>query len=402
VPIVSAVVETATTGLRGYVVVDSLVGGRAMGGTRMTPTVSPRELAGLARQMTLKLALAGLPIGGAKAGIVAAHTTGSQREAQVRSFGRAVAPLLHGGIYLGTDQGVTYSDRAAMFDAAGYRIESTDPGRRLPCTWADLWDRCAGVTGHGVAEAAMVAVEQLGLATGRPPRVAIQGFGTVGRGTAKRLAAAGYRIVGVADHLGTLSAPGGLPLDTILAATDKAGTIDRSLVPRDVLRSSAPDAWLDVDADVLVLAAVGHAVRADNVARVRAAVVVEGANEPCTDEAIAALAVLGVPVVPGIVANCGGAMVTGLVLTGGVPATDEAAILCAWLHDRVATHVRGVLLDLFEVSRGDGRSLPDLAVHMAEERAIAATAGPGATPTTEPAEPATLTSLSTVPTTPSI
>lgn len=399
VPIMSAVVETASTGLRGYVVVDSLVGGRAMGGTRMTPTVSPRELAGLARQMTLKLALAGLPIGGAKAGIVATHATGAQRDAQVRSFGRAVAPFLHGGIYLGTDQGTSYADRAAMFDAAGFSFEATDRGRGLPCSWSDLWARCAGVTGHGVAEATAVTVEQLDIAAGRPPRVVIQGFGTVGRGTARRLTELGFRVVGVADHLGTLAARGGLPLSTLLAATDTAGTIDRALVPRDVERSSAPDAWLDIDTDVLVLAATGHAVRLDNVDRVRASAVVEGANEPCTDEAIEALTARLVPVVPGIVANCGGAMVTGLVLTGGVPVLDDPAALCGLLHDRVAHHVRSVLLDLL-TGAGAGRlPLPAMAVRMAEELAGAAGGSPSDPGLTEPAP---LTPLSTVPTTPSI
>lgn len=388
--LLSATLETATSGLRAYVVVDSLVGGRAMGGTRMTATVSPAELGRLARQMTLKLALAELPIGGAKAGIVSALPPGPERDAQLQSFGTASAPLLHGGVYLGTDQGVSYRDRAMFFDAAGYDVCL---GRRLPCTWAELWDRCCDITGHGVAEATAVAANQVGF-PGRRPRVVIQGFGTVGRGTAKRLSQLGFCVVGVADHQGTVVAPAGLPLPELLAATDVAGTIDRSALPADVGVSSVPEAWLDVDTDVLVLAATGGAVRADNVGRVTARLVVEGANEPCTDEAITALGERGVPVVPGIVANCGGAMVTGLVLTGGAPAAGDPDTLARWLYDRIATHVRSVLVEVFDRARLEGCTVPDAAIRTGDELALAAAArsfraapAPAPATTTSPTPP---------------
>jgi len=375
VPLILADLEVPATGLRGFTVIDSLVAGRAMGGTRMTATVSPAELGRLARQMTLKLALAGLSIGGAKAGIVSDLPPGRQRDARLRSFGQVVAPLLHGGVYLGTDVGVSYRDRAVIFDAAGYDVAAAGLDRPLPCSWATLWDSCADITGHGVAEATRAAVEQMGIAD-RRLRVTIQGFGTVGRGAAKRLAQLDFLVVGVADRLGTVSAATGLPLPELLAATDPSGAIDRQLLPSWVDASSAPEAWLDVDSDVLVLAATGGAVRADNVHRVSARVLVEGANGPCTDDAILALFGAGVPVVPGIVANCGGAMVTGLVLTGEVPTAGDTATLVRELYDRVGTQVRTRLAEVFH-GAGSARSpLPVVAIRMGEELARASTMAP--------------------------
>lgn len=366
-PLIVADLEVLTTGMRGFAVVDSLVAGRAMGGTRMTATVSPAELAGLARQMTLKLALAGLPIGGAKAGIVSAVPPGPRRDARLRSFGQVAAPLLHGGVYLGTDEGITYRDRKMIFDAAGYDV-ADGLSRPLPCSWATLWDGCADITGHGVAEAALTAVKRMDN-LGEPLRVVVQGFGAVGRAAAQRLAELGFRVVGVADRLGTVSSAGALPLAELLVATDAAGTIIRELLPPSVQASSAPEAWLDLDADVLVLAATSAALRADNVHRVSARLVVEGANGPCTDEAILALFADDVPVVPGIVANCGGAMVTGLMLTGRAPVTGDAAALVDELHERVATQVRTRLVEVFDWAESAGSPLPAVAVHLGEELA---------------------------------
>src|SRR5512146_718446 len=108
--------------LEAYVVVDSLVNGRAMGGTRMTSTVDVDEVADLAHNMTLKLALADLAIGGAKAGIRCGLPAGPQRDRYLERFGHAIAPLLHGGIYLGVDQGVSFRDRDTFLGAAHFEV----------------------------------------------------------------------------------------------------------------------------------------------------------------------------------------------------------------------------------------------------------------------------------------
>ncbi|MGW7791327.1 Glu/Leu/Phe/Val dehydrogenase dimerization domain-containing protein, partial [Streptomyces tricolor] len=179
--------------IKSWVVIDTLVDGLAMGGVRMTPGVTQEEVAGLARDMTHKFTLAGLRIGGAKGGIV---SDGSNREETFRTFGRTVKPLLHGGIHLGIDMGVTPADRAVFFDEAGY-----DPRYRLgapdmPIDWRTYYEPLIDVTGHGVGVAAVTALE----ASGRtePARVVVQGFGAVGRAVARFLEDRGHTLVGVA------------------------------------------------------------------------------------------------------------------------------------------------------------------------------------------------------------
>lgn len=345
-------------GLRAYVLVDSSVAGRAMGGIRMMPHVTASDVAGLARQMSLKLALARLPVGGAKAGIQCGLPRGPQRDRVLRSFGRQISSLLTSGVYLGTDQGVTYGDRAIVFESAGYDDSMISPHRRLPSSWRELWEHLEGITGHGVAEAAYLAAHHFGLWRAGI-RVAVQGFGVVGRGTVRGLARYGAMLVAVADEFGSVVASGGLPVDVLLAATDRTGTIDRRLLPGTVLTSTTRDAWLDVDADILVLAAGGGALHADNVNRVGARLVVEGANSPCTRVAIDTLAARGIPVVPGIVANSGSASVTALVLSGMLPDNSDVESVRSlkdYFFDHVGAQIRGTLLNV--IAHADIDRLP--------------------------------------------
>jgi glutamate dehydrogenase (NAD(P)+) len=354
-PLLCTSVATPSDALDGWVVVDSLVDGMAMGGTRMTGSVTEAEVCALARAMTVKLGLVGLPIGGAKAGIVAVP---GHRERALRSFGRAVAPLLHGGIYLGCDQGTTHADRDLFFAEAGYDLAANPRASELPTDWASFWHPLVDITGFGVSAGTLTALEYGGANT--PRRIAIQGFGTVGRAVAKTLEARGHRVVAVADVAGTVHDPAGLPVRDLLAITDTAGTIDRAKLPPCVTATAEPEAWLDVDADVLVLAAGGDAVRADNVHRVRASLVVEGGNLCCTPQAKERMRATGTIVLPDVVANVGGAAVTGCVLTGALPKMPHKETV-AWLFDWVDQRVRRNSRDVLEIARGGtGDPVPEL------------------------------------------
>lgn len=314
-----------------WVVVDSMVDGMAMGGTRMTRDVTEVEVAGLARAMTVKLALAGLPIGGAKAGI-RPHGQVADRDRVLHAFGSAVAPLLHGGIYLGCDQGTTHADRDLFLAAAGYDVRNRAGAARLQVDWRELWHDLTDITGYGVGIATLTALT----AAGRegPQRVAVQGFGTVGRAAAAFLAEHGHSVVAVADIEGTIEDPAGLPIPALLAATDAAGTVDRSGLP-DSVRCSEPSAqrWLDVPADITILAAGASAIDESAVSRVRADFIVEGGNMSCTPGARSALHKAGVCVLPDVVVNVGGAAVTGCVLTGIAPSDLPPAQLQHWLRE---------------------------------------------------------------------
>lgn len=340
--------------IKGWVVIDSLYDGLAMGGTRMTPGVTEEEVAGLARDMTHKFILAGLPIGGAKAGIV---SDGSDREQTFRTFGRTVKPLLHGGIHLGIDMGVTPADRAVFFDEAGYDPRFRRGVADMPIDWRTYYEPLIDATGHGVGVAAVTALEARGSG---PTRVVIQGFGAVGRAVAQFLEDRGHVIVGVADIDGTVSADR-LPVAGLIAATDEFGRIDRSRLPQGVTVSAEPDAWLDVDCDLLVLAAQKHALNAENVHRLRARLVVEGGNISSTTEAREKLRAAGATLVPGVISNIGGAGSAALAVTRVVPFDLPADARKAWVFDWVADCVRRNTRDLLEIAAASaGDPLPEL------------------------------------------
>ncbi|MDG4797023.1 Glu/Leu/Phe/Val dehydrogenase dimerization domain-containing protein [Micromonospora sp. WMMD1082] len=351
--------------VEAFVVADSFVAGRAMGGTRMTTDVTVDEVAALASAMTRKLALAGVPIGGAKAGIRCGLPPGPHRNRVLAAFGRQIAPLLRGGLYLGSDQGITHDDRDLFFSAAGF-----DPQRRLswlPCGWGDLWRRCREVTGFGVCEAVDTAAGEL-LGPDAVRSIAIQGFGVVGRAVASGLAARGYPVVAVADRHGTISAHGGLPVSALLDATDSTGSIDRWRLPPSLDLTTTPDAWLDVPADILVLAAGSGAVNDDNVHRVTPRLLVEAGNLTCTPTAEATLAGRGAYTLPGPVVNVGAAAVTGLLLTDSVGRCADPDSLVAGLFETVATIIRGNTTEVITRARSTDQPLSVVADALAAER----------------------------------
>lgn len=360
-------IDNEESDLHAFVIVDSLFQGRAMGGTRMTAAVTPDEVAELAHKMTLKLALAGLGIGGAKAGITCGLPLGPERDRHLAEFGRAVAPLLHGGLYLGGDQGISHRDRDVFFESASFDATTATPAGQLPCSWAELWRRCSDVTGFGVCEGIEEAADVMALRQDCRT-VAIQGFGCVGNAVATGLTDRGFRIVAVADRQGTVSCPDGLPLTELLAATDASGTIDRSKLPDGLTLDPMPEAWLDVNADILVLAAGGDAITEANAHRVKARLVAEGGNCTCTPAAQRLMNERGIKVLPDIVVNVGGAAVTGLLLTGQAPTDADTDALVAWLYSEVGHRIRRSVVDLLELADETGLQLMDAAEQLATRR----------------------------------
>jgi glutamate dehydrogenase (NAD(P)+) len=202
------------------------------------------------------------------------------------------------------------------------------------------------IGGYGVAEAGLAAMERLGLAPGST-RAVVQGFGSMGGATARYLARAGVRVVGIADRDGLVANPAGLDVERLLRARDPHGAIDRAaLGPGDEQRPGAD--WLALDAEVLVPAALSYVIGAGEAERLRARVVVEAANVATRPEAEAGLAERGVVVVPDFVANLATNAWWWWTLFGDIPPEQDAALR------KVATTMRRLVGELLDRSATAG------------------------------------------------
>ena len=281
----------------GYVAVDSTVRGRACGGLRMLHDVTADELRALARSMTLKFGLLGLPQGGAKAGVRADPDAPPEwRLAALCRFARQIAPLLRSRAYLpGRDMGTTSLDVRRVLRAAGVRVGRREQRPAASGYWTAL----------SVAAAAAAAMRRRGLDL-RGRTAAIEGFGGVGAPLAGLLAEAGAKVVAVSTSHGALYDPRGLDVDALARLAARAGS--RAVELCGGRRLPDPSDLLELPVDLLCPCARSGSIGAGNVERVRAGVVCPGANNPLTPDAEQALARWGVLCVPDFLANCGGVL----------------------------------------------------------------------------------------------
>jgi len=291
-------------GLEGIVVVDNTACGRAIGGVRMAPDVGLEECFRLARAMTFKNAAAGLPHGGGKAVVRADPAMPLEaKERLLRGFARAIEDL---EAYVpGPDMGTDEVAMAWVRDEIGRAVG-------LPRELGGIPLDEIGATGHGLAVACEVAGRHAGLPL-EGARVAIQGFGAVGRHAARRLAERGARIVAVSDSRGTLVNERGLDIAALLAHKARGEPV--ATFPGG--REAPAEAIVGIDCEIWIPAARPDVIHEGNVDRLRARIVVSGANIPITAAAERRLYERGVLVVPDFVANAGGVICAAVELAGG-------------------------------------------------------------------------------------
>ena len=329
--------EDDQTCARGYLVVDTLVGGLATGGTRMRAGCTLREVEDLARGMTRKTAAFDLPVGGAKGGID--FDPKDPRAVEVLGrFCEAMRPFLDRHWVTAEDLGVPQHLIDEVFGRLGMRqsyhaaIErSADPAATADRIFRGLNAEVPGgllgdvIGGYGVAQACLAAAHVRSWDIERTS-VAIQGVGTLGGGAAWYLHEAGMRVVALADAAGTLYDPAGLDVPALLATRDRFGEIDRAAVPARVQRLDR-DSILGMDVDVLVPAAVSYAITAENCAQVTAPIVVEAANAATTADAELDLTTRGIAVLPDFMANAGAVAWAWWLILGEVDDRPETSFL---------------------------------------------------------------------------
>ena len=285
------------SGLRGVVVVDNVTLGPAIGGVRVSPTVSALEVFRLARAMTMKNSIAGIDHGGGKAGIVADPHT-ADLETLFRVFARMIA---------GIDEYIPGPDMGCDEQAMVWLQEEIRRSVGLPAELGGLPLDELGATGFGVVACAEVAARKINLPLSGA-RVAIQGLGNVGVAAAKFFAEKGAVIVAANDSQGTVHDPGGLEIGKLIAAKRGQGSVLNYPGGHHLTR----DEIFGLDSDILVPSANPDVIDMRNVAQVKARLILQGANIPVTLEAEAALAKRGVLVVPDFIANAGGVIMAAM------------------------------------------------------------------------------------------
>jgi glutamate dehydrogenase (NAD(P)+) len=344
-------VHRAATPLKAIVVIDNTACGTAIGGVRMAPDVSTQECFRLARAMTWKNAAAGLPHGGGKSVIFGdPRMPMRQKEQVIRAFANALRDIAD---YVpGPDMG---TDELCM----GWIKDETGRAVGLPTALGGIPLDQIGATGFGLAACVDVARGFIGLEL-KGARVAVQGFGAVGKHAARFLAEKGAVLVAASDSGGTLTHRDGLDVQALIDLKDAGKPLHAH--PHGEKR--AADAIIDVPCEVWIPAARPDVINADNVARLNTRLIPQGANIPCTAEAEAALHQRGVLVVPDFIANAGGVICASIEFRGG---TQRAAF--DYIDERIRTNTRLVL----EESRRSGGAPRAAAMTLAQDRVRGAT-----------------------------
>ncbi|MGE5131683.1 MAG: Glu/Leu/Phe/Val family dehydrogenase [Gemmatimonadota bacterium] len=338
-------------GVEAVVVVDNVALGPAIGGVRMRPGVTAGEVARLARGMTLKNALAGLPHGGGKSGIMAPGLRPADHERVLRAFARAIERLTE---YIpGPDMGTTETSMAYVHDEIGRAVG-------LPRVLGGVPLDELGATGFGLAVCADVLSEAklLDLAGAR---VIIQGFGAVGGHAARFLAERGATIVAASDIDGATWNADGLDVAALSTHKQSSGSVagfpGGTTVPRDDI--------IGFDCELLIPAAQPDVVTTDNAGKISARVVLEGANIPVTAGAEAQLTERGVLCIPDVVANAGG-VICAAAEYRGAGHTEAFADITEKIRDTTAE-----LLDRISHGAPDPRAAASQMAHERLREAIA-------------------------------
>jgi glutamate dehydrogenase/leucine dehydrogenase len=282
------------------------------GGIRFYPGVTLEDDIALATLMTLKNSLAGLPYGGGKGAVRVDPRKLSARELEqlARGYVRALYPVLGELVDIpAPDVGTDSRVMAWMVDEYSKLL-----GRNAPASFtakpAVLWGNPVReyATGFGCAVMTREAAERI-LGNFKGLALAVQGFGNTGQWHAYWASKMGFKVVAISDLSGTVYDPDGIDIEKAMKVKSETGKV---VEYPDGKKLSDPKAALYVDADVIAPDAVENQITLENVGKVKAKLVVEGANGPTTPEAELELAKRGVVVVPDFLANAGGVVMSYL------------------------------------------------------------------------------------------
>lgn len=300
--------------IQGYRVIHNRVFGPSKGGIRYHPDVTMEEVTSLAKLMTWKCALVNIPFGGAKGGVVCNTKTLSSNELRriTRRFTTELFNII--GPFTDIPAPDMYTDEQTMawiYDT----YDTLNPGENnhpvvtgKPIAlggslgrWEATGKGCMYATQRFLSKALIPEQQEIAGA-----RVAIQGFGNVGSIAADEFCRQGAKIVAVSDSCGGIFSDDGLDPHEVAAFKKTHGSVIG--MPNTLTLTN--DEVLEVDCDILIPAATAFQINQDNVANIKAKLIVEAANNPTTPEADEILQQRGIYVIPDILANAGGVTVS--------------------------------------------------------------------------------------------
>lgn len=364
------------TGMKGVLVIDNTAAGPGKGGIRFSRTTSAQEIFRLARTMTWKCAAAGLPFGGAKAGIIGSPAE-TDRVSWVKSFAKMIRPYCPLQYIAATDIGTTELDMAIFAHEIGVMRACTGKPQELGGIPHEL-----GTTGYGVAvalDSAMAALDNTQTTSLRTSaildkssaRVAIQGFGNVGSFTAKFLHTRGFRVVAISDVSGMIHDASGIDVPRLMInMRGKEKFADLKNEEEDAgskYRIRDKDEIFEIDSDIFIPAAVSDSINDSTAPKLLehgVKMIIEAANIPTSPSADSYLYENGVLIVPDFIANAGGVIGSFVEYKGGTE--KEAFDLIAY---KISRNIKSVLARcIMEERAKEGKSPRIVAMEIAKQR----------------------------------
>jgi glutamate dehydrogenase (NAD(P)+) len=363
------------TGMRGALVIDNTAAGPGKGGIRFSTATNVGEVFRLARTMTWKCAAAGLPFGGAKAGIMG-NPSEVDRVGWMKSFAKMIRPYCPLQYIAATDIGTTELDMAIFAHEIGDMRACTGKPQELGGIPHEL-----GTTGYGVAVALDSTMDVLKtqsstakteIAKGSA-KVSIQGFGNVGSFTAKFLHMRGFRVAAISDISGMIHNPRGIDVPRLMKdmrGKDKFTDLKKEEEKDDNesrYRIRSKEDIFEIDSDIFVPAAVSDSINERTAAKLLehgAKVVIEAANIPTSFSADRFLHENGVLIVPDFIANAGGVIGSFVEYKGGTE--KDAFDLIAY---KISRNVKSVLAkSIMEEPSKEDKTPRAVAMEIAKER----------------------------------
>lgn len=301
----------STRVFEGLRIIHSTALGPSKGGIRYSMDVNPEEVKALAAWMTFKCAIAGIPYGGAKGGITCDPRTMSKGEVErlTRAYTAALSDIF------GVDKDIPAPDMNTGPQEMAWIVDEYSkikggftPGivTGKPLFLGGSLGRVEA-TGRGVVVSALEAMQKLGMDPSKCT-VVVQGFGNVGSITAKHFVEAGLKVVGISDHTAAFYNEKGIDIAKAIAYRDKHKGLLKGFKGGTLIKN---EDLLTLKCDVLAPCAMENQIRAaTNASKIKAKLIVEGANGPTTARADEILHKKGITVVPDVLANGGGVTVS--------------------------------------------------------------------------------------------